>query len=412
MANPPPLHGGAAAPQMNTPHSIDVKVMRLLRPEVKVEDDIYLEDGDVCAGVFPPCADRVDAQLCLPSHPGMVYEGEMFRMLLSLHNTALVDCRDVTLDVEVHAPSTGGKQGHNSSVLADVDRSSLITPCFASKDHRDYVMHYVVSTMGTHQILCHVSYLEGEQQVRRSFKTTRKFEVHRTVALEELKTFPVGNKVMVQSTLQNATESDLLVDLNFCPARGYKLAPLPSVEEAVHMRAMRAKESRRHLFQLEPPDGGMPPTLGRMEITWCGRLGERGRLETTSIPLRDERKQDDARRGAGYVDVAGVSVPDRAKLDEPFTVTATLTNTHPQKLPLPIAVELHADRMHPLAFTGPNVVSLGTVPFAGSVPVELRLIPVAAGVLDFRGIEVVFGVPPQLGRLSDFLSAAHVHVTR
>ena len=188
---------------------------------------------------------------------------------------------------------------------------------------------------------------------------------------------------MVFVELQNTTPGALRVESHFCPSAAYDLLPVPEEKTEVWQQLMGAEEVRRYLFRLVPrPDphrtaaaaasDAKGNNVGRLEIRWTGRMGECGRLESTDIQHRAVEKQQ--------MEVTNMHLPSEVRLHEPFTLTATLVNTHPERTPLSPYITLSADKMYPLAFTGPSQYFIGTIEYGKAVNIQLNLVALTSGV--------------------------------
>ncbi|KAJ9461224.1 putative trafficking protein particle complex subunit 13-like protein [Diplonema papillatum] len=394
MAAPPALaHATPGMPVVKTDHAISLKVMRLLRPELRLEDEMYLEPDDPCYDFLNRDNDVVQTELRLPPSMGQVHDGETFVVCVSLHNVSVVDVKDVAVKVEL---LTATKRVG----LLDVDRNTIAS--FPPHGHKDFIMEYPLQDEGGHTLMCNVMYSDDKEQ--RTFRKVFKFLVGRTVRIKEVKIWTIDDHVNIYVELQNMTKNALLVYLNFSPSAAYQLIEVPNVKGDVWQKAMGPNEVCRYLFQLLPKTGRelvQSVSIGRLEITWFGKMGERGRLESTDIQHRGSEK--------AAVEVTQVDVPDVVAVHEPFTLKATLTNTSPDHRSMNLCVVLLAEKLHPLVFSGPSPVFLGTLAYQESKSVELRLMALTSGVQEIQGIEVRDATSRRI--LLPTLTSVHVQVT-
>eukprot|EP01064_Diplonema_japonicum_P004549 TRINITY_DN129_c0_g4_i2.p1 TRINITY_DN129_c0_g4~~TRINITY_DN129_c0_g4_i2.p1 ORF type:complete len:371 (+),score=46.86 TRINITY_DN129_c0_g4_i2:174-1286(+) len=369
--------------------------MSVLRPELATDDEIYVEEGDPCYDLFNRENVAVKSELVIPSQPKIMHNGETFRVCVSLHNVSSVDVHNISLKVEM-------MQGGAGVGLLDIDRNSpkgIVT--FPSGAHKDFIVEYPLQTSGPHALMCNVNYSDDKEA--RTFRKVFKFPVGNTVSISGVKIWTISDHVMVGVDLENMMKSSLLVDLNFCPSSNFRLVDVPINKGEVWQKAMAPDEKRRFVFRLLPQkkESSSATPAGTFEIAWFGRMGERGRLESTAVTHRGSEKQ--------AVDVMNIEVPDTIKLHTPFMFKATLVNNSPAKQEQKLCIVLHPEKMHPISFTGPSELLLGTIPYGQSVPVELRLMALASGVQVLNGVEIRDAGTGRL--ISSTLASVYVQVT-
>ena len=180
---------------------------------------------------------------------------------------------------------------------------------------------------------------------------------------------------MVSVELQNTSTTPLCVKSNFSPSAGYELLDMPADNSDVWQDAMAIEEVRKSLFRLIPNKGTQQAPsrgVGRLEITWSGRMGECGRLESTDI---QHRSSDTA-----LIEMTHLHIPNTVKIHSSFALHATLVNISPDKAPLSPYLILEADKLHPLSFTGPSRYFMETIDYGKSLNVQITLVALTAGV--------------------------------
>eukprot|EP01059_Diplonema_ambulator_P032020 TRINITY_DN6074_c0_g1_i1.p1 TRINITY_DN6074_c0_g1~~TRINITY_DN6074_c0_g1_i1.p1 ORF type:complete len:415 (+),score=81.47 TRINITY_DN6074_c0_g1_i1:311-1555(+) len=376
-------------------HAIAMKVMSVLRPDLKIEDGIYVEEGDPCYDLFNREHEAVRSELVIPGQPKIMHNGETFRVCISLHNVSNVQVHNISLKAEM-------MQGGRGVGLLDIDStSSRGIVSFPPGEHKDFIVEYPLQAEGSHALMCNVNYSDDKEA--RTFRKLFKFPVGSTVGISGVKIWTISDHVMVGVDLKNMLKTTHLVDLNFCPSPDFRLVEMPANKSEVWQKAMGPDEKRRFVFRLLPQrkDTTTATPAGTFEIAWFGKMGERGRLESTAVTHRGFEKQ--------AVEVTNIEVPNTVKLHTPFTLKATITNNSPTKQDQKLCIVLHPDKMHPLSYTGPSEYFLGNIPYGRSAPVELRLMALASGVQVLNGIEIRDASTGKL--MSPTLAVIYVQVT-
>ena len=195
---PPPLTHGAAAPVQRGDHSIALRVMRLLRPELVVGKSMYLEEGDIGydairqeeEATWGGGAEVLGSDLRLPSSIGQLHDGESFRICVSIHNVSPADVTNVSLKVEL---STASKR----IALLTPDAKTGMMPLFRSSGHRDFILDHPLQEEGHHVLMCNVTYTDDKEP--RTFRKIFKFNVGRTVKIKDVKIWTISDFGMFSS---------------------------------------------------------------------------------------------------------------------------------------------------------------------------------------------------------------------
>ena len=191
-AAPPPLTG-ASVPGRSE-HTVALRVMRLLKPELCEPDETYLEEGDVCYEALRAERDAAAAaaggfELRLPSSIGQVHDGEAFRICVSLHNVAAAAAaaaRQVALTVDLSMAS-----GKKVSLLAGDAKSGSALASFPPRAHKDYILDCPLQEEGAHTLMCNVTY--ADESVPRTYRKVFKFNVGRTVRIKDVKLWTISD---------------------------------------------------------------------------------------------------------------------------------------------------------------------------------------------------------------------------
>jgi len=345
--------------------------MRLKAPEPFVPWDPGFEPDDCLHGVGLGLSGA--GAVLLPREVGQVYVGETFRSYISVHNQSAAPVRRVFVRAELRT---------QQQVTVVLDTSSELRAVFPPRTNQDYIVQHPLTEAGAHTLVCTVYYIDDFGQEERNLSKGFNFRVSQPLSVKAVKIYTVKDHVFVVLELQNLMTTPLFLDsVVLEPTEAYVLTDhSPLAEDPAVAVPMAVEEVRRFLFELVPTGPtGKSNTLGKVDIYWKASLGGAGHLQTT--PLKQNRAGD-----RQDVELLVDSVPHIVRLEVPFEVGLAVHNHTDQDLP--IALQLHPDRMHPLCLTGPTLLPLGVCPARGAHRFPLTLFAVHTGIHSLNGLEV------------------------
>ncbi|KAN0039507.1 hypothetical protein ACTA71_007296 [Dictyostelium dimigraforme] len=359
---------------------------------------------------------------------GVIYLGEMFCCYISLNNHSPYQVRNVYLKVELQT---------TSSRIPLLDSEQQSVPTFNPGFSSDFVVQREVKESGVNILVCSVNYTtpEGEQK---KFRKYFKFQVLNPLVLKT-RIHNLPNVVFLEACLENATQGSLFIEsILFEPIEHFNSKDISfenilensnnnnnnngniddnnnidnidnnsefklnekgiieNTDELLEKIKLTTSDnivflkqgcSRQYLFQITPKDiesveskNSLP--LGRLDITWRSYFGEIGRLKTAAIQRK--LNQED-------IECSLINIPDRIKLEKPFTVIAKLSNKsnrilYPQFMLVRnkmdgIKINSHLPKLDPIQ---PNSI----------IQVEIEMFPLKPGMQQIIGLAIKLLDPP------------------
>uniref|UniRef100_A0AAY4DK31 Trafficking protein particle complex subunit 13 n=1 Tax=Denticeps clupeoides TaxID=299321 RepID=A0AAY4DK31_9TELE len=364
--------------QAKQEHLLALKVMRLTKPTLFTNMPVTSEDRDLPGDLFSMLmksdpstikgAEMVmlGEMLTLPQNFGNIFLGETFSSYISVHN----DSNQVVKDILVKADLQTSSQRLNLST-SNSSVSELKPECCI-----DDVIHHEVKEIGTHILVCAVSYTtqSGEKLYFRKFF---KFQT---------------DEVFLEAQIQNITTSPMFMEkVSLEPSLMYSVTELNMVtseEEGEStfgkMSYLQPMDTRQYLYCLKPKaefaeKAGVikgVTVIGKLDIVWKTNLGERGRLQTSQLQ----------RMAPGYGDIRLTleSVPDTVNLEEPFDITCKITNCSERTMDLVLEM-CNTRSVH---WCGVSGRQLGKLSPSASMSLPLKLLTSAQGLQSVSGLRL------------------------
>ena len=166
---------------------------------------------------------------------------------------------------------------------------------------------------------------------------------------------------------------------------GVKPVGLPAHGQLAHLKA---GDTQQYMFRLR---GKIPAaqlrqvaTLGRMDVTWKGPMGELGRLQSNTV----QRKLPPARG----VEVALTRAPAEVAMETPFDVECSVTNTSSAEMQLQLTAPMGIG----MVMDGLCTRHLGSFKPKASKPLVLRMIAIEPGIQKVDGMQLVDALTEQV----------------
>lgn len=401
-----------------TDHLLALKVMRLTRPTlaspVVVTNDATDLPGNllnthlknditsvadletVAAGEF----------LLLPQSFGNIYLGETFSSYICVHNDSAQSAKDVTLKADLQISSLRiPLTGHQSdSGSTDLDPGHTLNE----------VIHHEVKELGTHILVCEVSYSPQTLTSNRlSFRKFFKFQVVKPLDVktkfytaEEF----ISDEVYLEAQVQNITSGPISLEkVALESSHLFVVTALNTKDncESVfgHVNVVPPNASRQFLYCLCPQPSltsdirllSGATNIGKLDIIWRSNLGERGRLQTSQL----QRIVPDY----GDLRLSIQELPNIVELEVPFKFTCRIINTCERNLDIILSVEPCTG----LAWCAVSGRQLGKLEPGQATHVSLTLVPLLPGLQNISGIRLL---DTFLKRTYDYDELAQVYVTQ
>ncbi|XP_037228539.1 trafficking protein particle complex subunit 13 [Falco rusticolus] len=373
-------------------HLLALKVMRLTKPTLFTNIPVTCEERDLPGNIFyqlmkddPSTVKGAETlmlgeMLTLPQNFGNIFLGETFSSYISVHNDSNQVVKDILVKADLQTSSQRLNLSASSAAVAELKPDCCI----------DDVIHHEVKEIGTHILVCAVSYTTqtGEKMYFRKFF---KFQV--------LKPLDVKTKFYnAESDLSSVVifiyffinmYAFLIAYLSLCLLLVAELNTVDTAGESESTFGSRTylqpMDTRQYLYCLKPKQefaekAGVikgVTVIGKLDIVWKTNLGERGRLQTSQLQ----------RMAPGYGDVrlSLETIPDTVNLEEPFNITCKITNCSSERT-MDLVLEMcNTNSIH---WCGVSGRQLGKLHPSSSLHLALTLLSLVQGLQSVSGLRL------------------------
>lgn len=399
-------------------HILSLKVMRLTRPSLFTGLSVGCDardlpgehlNADVRADIAIPQGlpnTGVGHMLLLPQSFGNIYLGETFSCCLCVHN----DGKDTVREVSIKAVL----QMSNQRVpLLGEDDNEMLHQLEGNETINEVIQHEV-KDIGTHILVCAVSYLSASGD-RLSFRKFFKFQVMKPLDVKtkfyNAEDF-LSDEVYLEAGVQNITSGPLCLEkVELEPSPYFSVTPmnkvLPDSNTLVfgRMNVVNPHDTRQYLYCLKPrAEARSNPaalrqatSIGKLDIVWRTNMGDRGRLQTSQLQRMTPQYGD--------VRVTVERIPSVVRLEEQFEVCLSITNICERTL------ELYLEFLGGgggSVWSGVSSRSLPSLQPGQSVSLSLPLVPLQTGLQTIAGIRLT---DTFLKRAYNYENLAQVFIT-
>ncbi|PVD23698.1 hypothetical protein C0Q70_16971 [Pomacea canaliculata] len=259
-------------------------------------------------------------------------------------------------------------------------------------DHSiDDVIHHEVKELGTHILVCAVSYAQASGE-RMQFRKFFKFQVLKPLDVKTKFYNAESDEVFLEAQIQNITPGPIYMErVSLEPSSQYTARELnsPDGKEGHLFGAvdyLSANDTRQYLYCLTPRPELYAETkvlkgvtnIGKLDIVWKTNMGEKGRLQTSQLQ----------RVAPGYGDIRLTveSVPDTVTLETTFNVVCRITNCCERTMDLTLV--LHNMPLLGVMWCGVSGRQLGKLPQNESMDLPLTLLAVTPGLQTISGLRL------------------------
>ncbi|NXF19598.1 TPC13 protein, partial [Rhodinocichla rosea] len=361
-------------------------VMRLTKPTLFTNIPVTCEERDLPGNLFnqlmkddPSTVKGAETlmlgeMLTLPQNFGNIFLGETFSSYISVHN-------DSNQVADLQTSSQRLNLSASSAAVAELKPDCCI----------DDVIHHEVKEIGTHILVCAVSYTTqtGEKMYFRKFF---KFQVLKPLDVKTKFYNAETDEVFLEAQIQNITTSPMFMEkVSLEPSMMYNVAELNTVDAAGESEStfgartyLQPMDTRQYLYCLKPKQefaekAGVikgVTVIGKLDIVWKTNLGERGRLQTSQLQ----------RMAPGYGDVrlSLETIPDTVNLEEPFDITCKITNCSERTMDLVLEM-CNTNSIH---WCGVSGRQLGKLHPSSSLHLALTLLSSVQGLQSVSGLRL------------------------
>ncbi|EDO43914.1 predicted protein, partial [Nematostella vectensis] len=325
--------------------------MRLTKPSMYTSIPVQCESQDLPGSIFKDCHDADIASvpgmydfalgdlLVLPQTFGNIFLGETFASYVSVHNDSNQSVKDIVIKTDLQTSS----QRLTLSGAANMPVAKL-----DPQKSYDQVIHHEVKELGTHILVCAVSYssLAGEKMYFRKFF---KFQVLKPLDVKTKFYNAEDDSVFLEAQVQNITSSPMVMesvrldpsalytvtDLNIAPSDPNKTKRQNAMIYELDVGSfLHPNDTRQYLYKLKakspidrnPKVRPYSHPVGKLDIVWRTSFGERGRLQTSQLSRVIPAIAD--------LKLTVSQMADAVPVERPFPVSLKLKNTCDRKMDL------------------------------------------------------------------------------
>uniref|UniRef100_A0A7M4FJS8 Trafficking protein particle complex subunit 13 n=1 Tax=Crocodylus porosus TaxID=8502 RepID=A0A7M4FJS8_CROPO len=395
-------------------HLLALKVMRLTKPTLFTNVPVTCEERDLPGDLFNQLMKEdpstvkgaeilmLGEMLTLPQNFGLycmrentvpsfpslscsvrnIFLGETFSSYISVHNDSNQVVKDILVKADLQTSSQRLNLSASSAAVAELKPDCCI----------DDVIHHEVKEIGTHILVCAVSYTTqaGEKMYFRKFF---KFQVLKPLDVKTKFYNAETDEVFLEAQIQNITTSPMFMEkVSLEPSIMYNVAELNTVNKAGESMStfgsrtyLQPMDTRQYLYCLKPKQefaekAGVikgVTVIGKLDIVWKTNLGERGRLQTSQLQ----------RMAPGYGDVrlSLETIPDTVNLEEPFDITCKITNCSSERTMDLILEMCNTNSIH---WCGVSGRQLGKLHPSSSLHLALTLLSSVQGLQSVSGLRL------------------------
>ncbi|GMS84600.1 hypothetical protein PENTCL1PPCAC_6775 [Pristionchus entomophagus] len=362
----------------NQEQLISLKVMRLSRGRLAPSSSPSLDHLDVMSLSIEKSFQfdlnhhiPLSEYLLAPMQFENIFLGETFSFLVNCINESEERVKEVAVKVELQT----------SSQRIQLN-CGLNIPILESQSSKADVISHEVKEAGQHILVCSVTYQteKGENLFMRKFF---KFPVNKPMDVKT-KLYNgeenAGFDVFLEAQIENISGMEMRLERVWMDsAPSYSSVPLQPQPLPV---TLANREVLQVVFGLSSKIGaavGEMTKIGRLDMEWKTRMGERGRLQTSHL----ERIVP----GRGDLTLKIDSVPSSVESQKIFPLQCTLHNCCDHSLDLRLQFDPFVSPS--LVFCSPSGIALGQIPPKGTSTFTLHILPVNLAFQAISGIRVL-----------------------
>lgn len=322
--------------------------------------------------------------LTLPQNFGNIFLGETFASYISVHNDSNQKCSEILLKVDLQTSSQRLLlTGVNTNPATELKPEQSI----------DDVIQHEVKELGTHILVCAVSYAtEGGEKM--AFRKFFKFQVLKPRDVKTKFYNAESDDVYLEAQIQNITPGPVYMEhVRLDPSTLYLGKDLNSLEKKQgsgqvfgRVDYLNPMDTRQYLYCLSPKPELYKDTkvlkgvtnIGKLDIVWKTNLGEKGRLQTSQLQR--------VAPGYGDIKVTVEKVADTVPLETTFDILLRITNCCERSMDLTLV--LQNDMNSGLLWCGLSGKQLGSLPQNESMDLPLTLITTIPGLQTISGLRL------------------------
>lgn len=382
--------------KMSGGKQLKLKVMRLTKPGLMAFHPLISDNRDLPGQLFSKLNDTdiakpiglpyfgLDDLLTLPQNFGNIFLGETFSSYISVHNDSMHTCKEIVLKVDLQTSSQRLMlSGANSDPVGELGPDHSI----------DDVIHHEVKELGTHILVCAVSYTTNTGD-KMAFRKFFKFQVLKPLDVKTKFYNAESDEVFLEAQIQNITPNPVYMErVTLDPSAQYNAEELNTLDgkEVPDMvfgkvNYLNAMDTRQYLYCLTPKPEVIKElkvlkgvtNIGKLDIVWKTNMGERGRLQTSQLQR--------VAPGYGDIRVTVEKVPDTVLLENTFEVVCRITNCCERTMDLTLV--LQNNQSTGVVWVGISGRQLGKLPPNENMDLKLNVIATIPGLQTISGLRL------------------------
>ncbi|KAK9869305.1 hypothetical protein WA026_003057 [Henosepilachna vigintioctopunctata] len=370
-------------------HLLALKVMRLTRPTLSSPLPLTCDSKDLPGNLFNNALhqDLTSVQgsetlccgqfLLLPQSPVNIYLGETFSSYICVFSETQQVVKSIYVKVDLQTSS------QKLSLSSNPPTAEL-----APDETINIIIHHEVKEIGTHILVCEVSY-NNAMGIPSTFRKFFKIQVLKPLDVKTKFYNAENDDCYLEAQVQNITTEPICLEkVALDASQNYDVTSLNSTNEGEHIfgptMLVHPQSICQFLYCLTPNKTikdsrnlSGPTNIGKLDIVWRSNLGEKGRLQTSQLQ----------RMGPEYGDIRLLihELPNFVVLEEPFTFKCELINNCERTVDL----MLYFENMEGIAWCGISGRKLDPLSPHSVRILEFKAVPLIPGLNTLSGIKLL-----------------------
>ncbi|XP_045461336.1 trafficking protein particle complex subunit 13 [Harmonia axyridis] len=367
-------------------HSLALKVMRLTRPTLTSPLPITCESKDLPGNLFnnalqtdPTSVDGAETLCCgqfllLPQSPVNIYLGETFSSYICVFSETQEVVKNIHVKVDLQTSS------QKLSLSSNPPTAELVPD-----DTINIIIHHEVKEIGTHILVCEVSY-NNVMGMPATFRKFFKIQVLKPLDVKTKFYNAENDDVYLEAQVQNITMGPIYLEkVDLDASQNYKVTSLNFTTDGENIfgpsMLVNPQSICQFLYCLTPNDDGKilsgSTNIGKLDIVWRSNLGEKGRLQTSQLSRKDPEYGD--------ILILLKEMPNFVVLEEPFILKCELINNCERTVEL----MLYFENLKGIAWCGISGKKLEPLAPKSKKTLEFKAVPLIPGLTNISGIKLL-----------------------
>nr|CAI5832264.1 unnamed protein product [Callosobruchus analis] len=374
-------------------HLLSLKVMRLTRPSLASVIPVTCDSKDLPGNLLNNALQQdpisvegtetlsIGQFLLLPQTPVNIYLGEIFSSYICVFSESKQTVSNVSVKVDLQTSSQRLPLSTNPP-----------TPTLGPDENVNIVIHHEVKEIGTHILICEVTYVTTTSQIM-SFRKFFKIMVLKPLDVKTKFYNAENDDVYLEAQVQNITVGPICLEkVALDASQLFNVSTVTSLNTTNEGKSIFGKTTIlqpqavcQFLYCLAPNEKlssdlkllSGATNIGKLDIVWRSNLGEKGRLQTSQL----QRMSPDY----GDIRMSVVELPNFVVLEDLFTFKCKLMNNSER----PVDLVIYLENVEGLAWCDISGRKLEPLqPFSHRI-LEFKCIPLIPGLRTISGIKLL-----------------------